>query len=882
MSARRAGIFPIANRGAASDYPLVKVACHYTVVDVHVHARLTQTYVSKTRSAQDVMYVFPLPSDAAVCAFSAVIDDTRTIHGVVKQKDEAKRMYERAVLRGRTAGLLEQHSADVFEVYLGNLKPGQKIAVNISYVSIIAHDGKLDSLRLRVPLSIAPNYGTPPASLGQRFSKFLGTSKPLELTMAFDMPSNISSITSQTHPIDVSLGRLSSKSQRKATLDPTKAHVTLHTGGMLNADVVVVLECAELDRPRCVLERGSTSAAIALTLVPHFGQPLLPAQEYIFLIDRSGSMDGGRIAAVRAALQIMLRSLPTRGTTFNLLSFGNRCDTLWPASAEYSADSVREAAAHVDAMGADYGGTAIRAALRTAFEARGNGPSMVLLLTDGEAWDVAGVVQETEDAVRGSDGRLRVFVLGVGNQVSTNMCDAIARAGHGVVSYVGEQEKLGAKLMNMLKAARGGAVIDISIDWGVPDGTVDDYELVERNDDVNTERAPASPTPAQAISLFDSSLRPDSDVKLGPEPDELPPVPRIQQSTTAKLGALYPGFRTTLFAIIQQPSTDAPTPTRVIVNGKVSGTTVSLEVPIINSVPSVKLKEPVNLLHVLAARAFVQELELDRNASPVVNALITRLGTSYSIASSQTSFVAVDEKGDAIRTSQKGGKIDKTAISEESLLQVEIVPDEEPISRGSWSTFPLRMVTADEQPRGRGGTSTLPPIVSTAIIANAVPTPQCFDLEPYVPVPPTPGGASSRIPRVEVPARSNAELVGSTLPGPSTIEALARQQRFDGSFAAAPDFYNLLGAPSASSLIPAGILTLARLSNDMKANVWATIVTIAFLRKMFRDEADSWALFAEKACDFILQVLSDDVGVGNAQATALVDKWLDAATNVLP
>lgn len=92
--------------------PEPQASCHYIVVDVNVHARLTQTYVSTANVAQDVKYIFPLPSNAAVCAFNAVIDDKRTIHGIVKQKDEAKRDYEKAVSEGKTAGLLDQHTAD--------------------------------------------------------------------------------------------------------------------------------------------------------------------------------------------------------------------------------------------------------------------------------------------------------------------------------------------------------------------------------------------------------------------------------------------------------------------------------------------------------------------------------------------------------------------------------------------------------------------------------------------------------------------------------------------------------------------------------------------------------------------------------------------------
>ena len=81
-----------------------------TVVDVNLHATLAQTYLSTSSCDQDVDYVFPLPSDAAVCAFSAVIDDQHTITGVVKERQEAQHDFNEAVSAGKTAALLKQHS----------------------------------------------------------------------------------------------------------------------------------------------------------------------------------------------------------------------------------------------------------------------------------------------------------------------------------------------------------------------------------------------------------------------------------------------------------------------------------------------------------------------------------------------------------------------------------------------------------------------------------------------------------------------------------------------------------------------------------------------------------------------------------------------------
>lgn len=117
-------------------------------------------------------------------------------------------------------------------------------------------------------------------------------------------------------------------------------------GALLNKDFVLSVRAGKLDNPRCVAEfiGRQNSVALSLTLVPRFGVKPLASQEYIFLIDRSASMgDESKIEYAKKALLIMLKSLPTAGTTFNIFSFGSSYSSLWPASQPYSQASLTAA-----------------------------------------------------------------------------------------------------------------------------------------------------------------------------------------------------------------------------------------------------------------------------------------------------------------------------------------------------------------------------------------------------------------------------------------------------------------------------------------------------------------------------------------------------------
>lgn len=78
--------------------------------------------------------------------------------------------------------------------------------------------------------------------------------------------------------------------------------------------------------------------------------------DYIFLLDRSGSMSGSRIEKAKEALIFFLRSLP-EDSYFNIVSFGSNSSQMFPHSTKYEAGKMNEAIKKVQSMGADMGGT---------------------------------------------------------------------------------------------------------------------------------------------------------------------------------------------------------------------------------------------------------------------------------------------------------------------------------------------------------------------------------------------------------------------------------------------------------------------------------------------------------------------------------------------
>ena len=288
-------------------------------------------------------YTFPLFEGVSVVDFICQIED-RTIYGLVKEKGEARKTYEKAKESGETAALLEQlpDAADVFMTALSNIPAGSSVEVTITYVQELKHDAEVDGIRLTIPTSISPRYGSYPGKLQD--SSAVDNSKGISLTIDVSMAEGIpiKRIISPSHPIEVSIGSLST-----STIDEdasiSKASATLALGTTeLEKDFVLQVIAKDVGIPQAILETHPNlpnQRALMTTLVPKFN---LKSQkpEIIFLADRSGSMSG-HIPTLIAALKVFLKSIPI-GCMFNICSFGSNHKFLWEKSQLYDEDTLAE------------------------------------------------------------------------------------------------------------------------------------------------------------------------------------------------------------------------------------------------------------------------------------------------------------------------------------------------------------------------------------------------------------------------------------------------------------------------------------------------------------------------------------------------------------
>ncbi|KZV91279.1 VIT-domain-containing protein [Exidia glandulosa HHB12029] len=648
--------------GSTVFQPLKSVAVRATVIDTSAHVIVTQTF--QNTSASEARYIFPTPANAAVCAFRMQTSGGRAVHARVKELERAKEDFESALAQDKWAGLLQEVAADAFVMSVGAIPRGEDVSFVITYVQELPQDESVKQIRFTFPTFVAERYGPLPAPLQGASSQ----SERATLSIVVDarMTSPIERIHSPTHSIVTTYATPNVPSLSAiVTLDNTARPPS-------RKDFVLSIQADAVASSRCVAEvdERRQSVALSLTLVPNLAQVAIPAQEYIFLLDRSGSMqEDDRIDFAKAALQIFMRSLPAENTRFNVVGFGSHSVPMWASSRPYTPATLDYATVQVDAMEADMGGTEIQAALQDAISSRSGGmPTSIFVLTDGKIWHTNRVLSflHRHVSAAGSASAIRVFTLGVGDGASTELCEGLARVGNGICFMASFSEDIAGRCASLLKAARvlpSGNLHNLSIEWG--HGHVHPSSLLQTGRDIVS--------------------------------------PDVQQ-TPSSIPDLYPDTRIVLSAILSQTTAIPPTVTLRGLAPDDRPTNMTFPVQDVT-------QERDRLLHVLAARRLITELDdgilsAFDSSDPVAHArdakaAIVRLSEEYQLASRYAAFVAVDETDAGSTATSEESPVKEEKDGHEAGSDSELEDDSS--SEASYKTAessPREDEEEDEHPQG--------------------------------------------------------------------------------------------------------------------------------------------------------------------------------------
>ncbi|XP_073326928.1 von Willebrand factor A domain-containing protein 5B1 [Pagrus major] len=188
--------------------------------------------------------------------------------------------------------------------------------------------------------------------------------------------------------------------------------------------------------------------------------------EFIFLIDRSGSMSGVNINRVKDAMVVILKSL-VPGCLFNIIGFGSTFKSLFTSSQNYDEDALALACEYIRKIRADMGGTNILDPLNWILRQPmfSGHPRLLFLLTDGAVSNTGKVIE----LVRSHARHIRCFTFGIGQNACRRLVQGLATVSRGTAEFLTDGERLQPKMIKSLKKTMSPVLSDISIEWLFPE-----------------------------------------------------------------------------------------------------------------------------------------------------------------------------------------------------------------------------------------------------------------------------------------------------------------------------------------------------------------------------------------------------------------------------
>ena len=385
--------------GTRQQVPLKRASVLARVSGFLVGLHSTLVYRNDGVGPLEVVFRFPVDESYAVVGLEAVVDGRR-ITASLREKEEARRVYDDAMAGGFTAALGEEQAGDIFSISLGNLPPSGEAELRLKLVGELPVDAGEEAIRFSLPSVLKPRY-TPAGSsdplakidVGGADDTVARALAPFHFSLEVAGGQGVSRVSSSTHVIETE------------TANEGTIRVTLPDDAPLCKDLVLLIHQTDPHQPKAIAEPAtcnpSTNAfmgshAVMLSFYPKL-QTGRAACEFIFLVDRSGSMSGEYIASTRETLALFLKSIP-EGCHFNIVGFGSTFQYLFPTSVAYDQSRLDTAMEHVESLQADLGGTELLSPLRhvLGLPLLPGLPRQVFVLTDGSVSNTAACVQEAQ------------------------------------------------------------------------------------------------------------------------------------------------------------------------------------------------------------------------------------------------------------------------------------------------------------------------------------------------------------------------------------------------------------------------------------------------------------------------------------------------------
>uniref|UniRef100_A0A8C3Y821 Inter-alpha-trypsin inhibitor heavy chain H3 n=1 Tax=Catharus ustulatus TaxID=91951 RepID=A0A8C3Y821_CATUS len=426
------------------------------------HNVITSRAVNRGNVAKEVFFDVELPKTAFITNFSMTIDGV-TYPGTIKEKEAAKKQYEKAVSRGQTAGLVKAsgRKTEKFTVSV-NIKAASKVTFELTYEELLKrHFGKYEMFIKVKPKQLVKDF---------------------EIEVDIFEPQGIAELEAEGTFITNEL-----QNTIKKTFSGKKGHISFKptldqqrtcancSQTVLDGDFTVRYDVKRTTPDNLQIVNGYFVHFFAPTNLPNLSKNI------IFVLDTSGSMSGRELEQTKEAMLKILDDIK-EDDFFNFILFDSEIsvwkETLIRASPE-NLDEARKFVRQISAQGLTnlHGGLMRGIDILNAAHEQNLVPkrsaSIIIMLTDGQPNVGISNTHEIEEAVKKAiDGRYTLYNLGFGSGVDYGFLERMALENKGLARRIYPDSDAALQLQGFYDEVSNPMLIDVELKY--PENEISD------------------------------------------------------------------------------------------------------------------------------------------------------------------------------------------------------------------------------------------------------------------------------------------------------------------------------------------------------------------------------------------------------------------------
>ena len=269
-----------------------------------VTTKVDQIFVNPNNFEVNGMYLFPVPDDAVVSKLALSVDG-KSVSGELLSQEQAHRIYRNSARYGGNRAILEHIGTRAFAVEVPRIPASGERRIQFEYSQIISADS--DLTKYTYPLSLAKSASAP--------------IRNLHVELEVESEVELRTVYSPSH--EVTIDRKNDRhvlvSYEGIDVDPDDDFLCYYAVSDENFGITLLTHRAD--------EKEDGYFMLLVSPKYEVKQTEIVEKDFVFVLDRSGSMARRKVEQAKAALRYCVQNL-NDGDRFNLILFNTDITSL--------------------------------------------------------------------------------------------------------------------------------------------------------------------------------------------------------------------------------------------------------------------------------------------------------------------------------------------------------------------------------------------------------------------------------------------------------------------------------------------------------------------------------------------------------------------------